>query len=229
MQTPRTGGGKSPKKKRDHCSIFVYIRSEAPRERLGRGATRKMIENVTRTCASNIETLHRRSFPMKIYAAWAYGSAGVDHSTRCSMLWAFHRAKCGGSATGGAPLAQPSRATTIVTNALRGRKSCLWLVHALGPRSSRAQIHLGACLTAPMSTTSNVNATQREDDKRLERRAWSSIIAFHLVFDSPQRTCRTFKNPVTTRTSSVKVGRPVTNSKRGYSLPARMILRANLK
>jgi hypothetical protein len=142
----------------------------------------------------------------------------VDHSTRCSMLWAFHRAKCGGSATGGAPLAQPSRATTIVTNALRGRKSCLWLVHALGPRSSRAQIHLGACLTAPMSTTSNVNATQREDDKRLERRAWSSIIAFHLVFDSPQRTCRTFKNPVTTRTSSVKVGRPVTNSKREYSL-----------
>src|SRR6266851_10093606 len=65
---------------------------------------------------------------------------------------------------------------------------CLWLIHALGPRSYRAQIHLGACITAisagrwpPMSTTSSVNAMQREEDKRPERRAWHSIIVFRLA------------------------------------------------
>jgi hypothetical protein len=32
-----------------------------------------------------------------------------------------------------------------------------------------------------MSTTSSVNAMQREEDKRPERRAWPSIIVFRLA------------------------------------------------
>jgi len=52
----------------------------------------------------------------------------------------------------------------------------------------------------------------------------SSSSYFRLAFDSPQRTCQTINNPVTTRTSSVKVAHPLTSSKRRYSLIVLMIL-----
>ena len=180
---------------------------------------------------ASIETLHRQSFPTRNLRCLGRRKCHCGLCLPWFDVMAFHRAKSGRSATGGAPFTQPSRPTTILTIALHGQKYCLWLIHALGPRSSYTQIHLGACLTAifaghwpPMSTTSNVNAIQREEDKRPERRAWSSIIVFHLAFDSPQRTCRTLNHPATTRTSNVKVGRPVSNSQRSYSLVVRMIL-----
>jgi hypothetical protein len=133
---------------------------------------------------ASIKILHRQSFPTRNLRCLG------RRKCRCGLcldVMAFHRAKSSRSATGGATLTQPDRPTTILTNALHAQKCCLWLIHVLGPRSSCTQIHRGACLTAifsghwpPMSTTSNINAIQREEDKTPERRAWSCIIVFRI-------------------------------------------------
>lgn len=68
--------------------------------RRGHGATCTTIENVTESCAT---------------IASARDSAQPIRPT--------HSARCGRSVRGGTPLTQPSRATSVVANVLRGQQS----------------------------------------------------------------------------------------------------------
>ena len=128
-----------------------------------------------------------------------------------------------------------------MASALNGRQSCLWLISWAVPTYSCVQIHPGGLshlyFCSPVASDverAQINAMQREEDKRPGEGAESVIIIFRLAFTTSHKPCRTISNPVQARTSNVKFKvdhRRVNSSKGEYSCSGHLhnINRPNLQ